>query len=93
MRLPAVTVMTWPATPDELREVGYRAIERAPCCHCGEEITWATCKATGGSVPLELVPDDDDEARRYRPHVRSCIEAQRRKAAESDSTLPVHKEA
>ena len=88
-----MTVMTWPATADELREVGYRATERSPCRHCGEEITWATCKATGGTVPLELLPDADDEARRYRPHVRSCIEAQARKGSKSASTHPVHKEA
>ena len=88
-----MTEATWPATSEELREAKWRPIERGPCAQCGEAIVVVQSPA-GGTVPLEQVSDVDDEVRRYRPHLSTCLEAlRRRKGPGSSSTLPVHEEA
>ena len=83
---------TWPATSVELREAKWRPIERGPCALCGQEIVVVQSPA-GGTVPLEQVSDVDDEARRYRPHLSTCLETlRRRKGPGSAPTITTHAE-
>ena len=85
--------MNWPATGEELKAAGYKALGSEKCASCEAPITWAQNPA-GGTIALELVPDDDPEVRRFRSHFGSCFAkvTERRKGAGSDVTLPVHKE-
>lgn len=85
--------VVWPATGEELKAGGYRALGRGECKSCGEQITWAKTP-NGGTMPLELVPDDDPEVRRFQAHFTSCFAARvyRRKRPKSAPTLQGHRE-
>ena len=76
----------WPATSEELKAAGYQNEGRSRCKSCGAAITWALNPKTGRHIPLELVPDDDPEVRRFQAHFTTCFAAEihrRRKGRKS----------